>query len=503
VTRPEATSTQTTTVDVRGTSRSVAFFDPLASFVALREAYGENDLYLLESLSGPETDRRSSMIGIGRILTITVTGEKVTLDGAPQLVERVRAAWGQAGVFDTPDTLRSRKHLWDLLRAVQGIFDVSALTPEQHSGFGLFGYYGYDTTWAVEDLPMLIEHAGDTPDIVLAVYQGQLVQDLAKRRARIDTYDGGAAWAPLDVDAVLDRLTGIPLDDGTPRVPKPDNVEQPTSREHYVKGVETALEHIRAGDIYQLQLGQELRVRTTADPLAVYRRLRARNPSPYMYYVPNGPQTLIGASPELFVRLEEDLITMRPIAGTVRRGRDLAEDEMLAAQMLRDEKEVAEHIMLVDLCRNDIGRVCRTNTLEVPALLTVEAYSHVSHLVSTVIGRQMSTMDVWDIMAATFPAGTMTGAPKVRAMEIIESLETTRRGAYAGAVGQISFDGQMNLALNIRSTLYHDGVYQMRASAGIVADSQPDREWAETWQKLGAPYWAITGEEAADAGVRD
>ncbi|WP_163510874.1 anthranilate synthase component I family protein [Fodinicola acaciae] len=496
--RQDATSSSTTTVEVRGTSRSVAFFDPLASFVALREAYGDNEVYLLESLSGPETDRRSSMIGIGRILTLTVTVDQVTLDGAPALVEKVNRAWD--GIL-VDGRLKTRKHLWDLLRAVQGVFDVSALTPEQHAGFGLFGYYGYDTTWAVEDLPMLIEHTGDTPDIVLAIYQGYLLLDLAKRRARIDTYAGD--WSPLDIDGVLDKLTGIPLDDGTPRVPKPDKVEQPTTREHYVKGVETSLEHIRAGDIYQLQLGHELRVTTAADPLAVYRRLRARNPSPYMYFVPNGPQTLVGASPELFVRIEDDLITMRPIAGTVRRGRDLAEDEMLAAQMLRDEKEVAEHIMLVDLCRNDIGRVCRTNTLEVPALLTVEAYSHVSHLVSTVTGRQTATADVWDVIAATFPAGTMTGAPKVRAMEIIESLETTRRGQYAGAIGQVSFDGSVNLALNIRSTLYDSGVYHMRASAGVVADSRPDREWAETWQKLGAPYWAITGEEAADAGVRD
>ena len=216
-----------------------------------------------------------------------------------------------------------------------------------------------------------------------------------------------------------------------------------------------------------------------------------------MYLARFGAVTVIGASPEVFVRIEGDVVTMRPLAGTVPRSFDPAIDRGRAAALLADPKEVAEHIMLVDLCRNDIGRICRPGSLDVDVLMAPEAYSHVIHMVSNVTGTKDVAHDPYDVIAATFPAGTMTGAPKIRAMEIIEALETARRGLYAGAVGMIDFNGFTNLALCIRSTLHAEGAYRIRASAGVVADSVPEKEWRETLAKMGASYWAITGSEIA------
>jgi anthranilate synthase component 1 len=222
-----------------------------------------------------------------------------------------------------------------------------------------------------------------------------------------------------------------------------------------------------------------------------------------MYFAPFGDVTLIGASPETFIRVEGGTIAMRPIAGTVRRGATADEDAILISALREDEKERAEHIMLVDLCRNDIGRVCVPGTLRVDELMVVEGYSHVSHLVSHVAADVRRGVDVYDAIAATFPAGTMTGAPKVRAMEIIAELEITRRGIYAGAVGVIDFGGYANLALCIRSATHSRGHYRLRASAGVVADSKAENEWRETLKKMGAVYWAVTGEELGNEGLVD
>ena len=260
----------------------------------------------------------------------------------------------------------------------------------------------------------------------------------------------------------------------------------------YLANVEKCLKHIAVGDIYQVQIGHEWNIHSPVDPVAVYQRLRERNASPYMYLTQVGSSTVIGASPELFVRVEDGLVSMRPIAGTAPRGPD---DEARAERLRTDPKELAEHVMLVDLCRNDIGRICQRNTLAVPDQLVVERYSHVLHLVSTVTGQVEEGKDTYDIIAALFPAGTMTGAPKIRAMEIIEDTERSRRGLYAGALGLIDVGGYVNLALCIRTLIHRDGTFRTRASAGIVADSEPEREWRETLAKVGAGYWAVTGKE--------
>jgi anthranilate synthase component 1 len=280
-------------------------------------------------------------------------------------------------------------------------------------------------------------------------------------------------------------------------------VSDSVRRSDYVAGVARALHYISIGDIYQVQLGHELDIESGALPFDVYRRLRVRNPSPYMYLLPFGDTTLVGASPESFLQLEAGKIVMRPIAGTAPRGRTPAEDAELVRALQHDEKELAEHIMLVDLSRNDIGRVCKPGTLHADELLVVEQYSHVNHLVSNVTGELKPELDTFDAIAATFPAGTMTGAPKIRAMEIIEELENTRRGAYAGAVGLIDFSGYVNLALCIRSAVYRRGHYLLRASAGVVADSIADREWRETLHKMGVTYWAVTGEELGYESLPD
>ncbi|MBT2674966.1 anthranilate synthase component I family protein [Streptomyces sp. ISL-14] len=231
-----------------------------------------------------------------------------------------------------------------------------------------------------------------------------------------------------------------------------------------------------------------------------YRRLRARNPSPYMYLLPRAEGELIGASPELFFRSVDGEITMRPIAGTTRRGPDPEENDRRIKEMLASSKEQAEHIMLVDLCRNDIGRVSVPGTLPVDRLMTVEGFSHVFHLVSTVRGRLEPGTSAWDALRATFPAGTMSGAPKLRAMEIINALELQTRGSYAGAVGLVDVRGWTELALCIRMITYDAGVFSTQSSAGIVAESRVEAEWDETLAKMGAAYWALTGEELLGDG---
>jgi anthranilate synthase component 1 len=279
------------------------------------------------------------------------------------------------------------------------------------------------------------------------------------------------------------------------QVPTPSSIVDDVSPEEYIRRAELCLEHIRVGDIYQVQLGHEMTITTAADDISVYRRLRWRNPSPYMSVIPLAGRVILGASPELFIRFEDGLATMRPIAGTARRGSDEDSNAIAVERLLSDPKERAEHIMLVDLTRNDLGRVAVPMTVEVVDLMIIEAYSHMYHIVSNVTSLIVDGKDVYDVIKACFPAGTMTGAPKVRAMEIIESLVSSRRGLYAGSFGLIGFSGWSVLGLAIRMVVRSDDRYVLRASAGIVADSDPAKEWNETLTKLGATYWAVVGKE--------
>ncbi|MFF9571353.1 anthranilate synthase component I family protein [Streptomyces sp. NPDC014685] len=308
----------------------------------------------------------------------------------------------------------------------------------------------------------------------------------------------GVVTAAVTAAAALAAAGGESTEGGVlPEAPRPYRVRDTCDEETFLARVRRCLEHIGVGDIYQIQIGHRIDVATSLAPLDVYRRLRGRNPSPYMYLLPRAGRTVIGASPEVLFHTRGGTVVMRPIAGTAPRSGEEAADRARVARLLADEKERAEHIMLVDLCRNDIGRVCAPGTLQTPDLMRVETYSHVFHLVSTVQGTLEAGHDTWSVLRAAFPAGTVTGAPKIRAMEIIQELESEPRGLYAGAVGLIDLRGWSRLALCIR-TIVHDpdtGTYSTQSCAGIVADSRPRAEWHETLHKMGAAYWALTGRE--------
>ncbi|MET9630358.1 anthranilate synthase component I family protein [Lentzea sp. NPDC006480] len=451
--------------------RALPAADPLTTYLALAERFGTDEVYLLESPSGPETDCRHAVVGFGVLLTLSVYGGEVRLSGVPAVVEAVRSKLSLP--FDD---------LWEMLREAQSAFPP---TP----GFGFLSFFGYDTAHHVEELPRTIPRDHDEPDVCVVLHQGRFRFDLATGEAELLVHHSDL-WPDLDPDAVLDALRTAP-EIPAPRLPPADCVDE-TDEQTFRDNVRRALDHIAIGDIYQVQIGHELRITSTLAPIDVYRRLRERNPSPYMYLAHFAGHTVIGASPELFVRYTGGTATMRPIAGTI----PLDAGPEAAARLRADPKEIAEHVMLVDLCRNDIGRVCDRDTLDVPDMLVVDRYSHVAHLVSTVVGH-VSDVDAYEVVRALFPAGTMTGAPKIRAMEIIESIETSRRGLYAGALGLVDFDGTLNLALCIRSLTHSGSTYRTRASAGVVADSDPGQEWRETLVKMSAAYWAVTGEELA------
>jgi anthranilate synthase component I len=279
--------------------------------------------------------------------------------------------------------------------------------------------------------------------------------------------------------------------------PVRSNVE----KEMFLKNVERCRGYIVAGDIYQVQIAQRFQQRTTAHPFSVYRALRVVNPSPYMYYLAMGDSYIVGASPEMLVRVEDGLAETHPIAGTRRRGRDEADESRMEEELNTDKKERAEHIMLVDLARNDIGRIASPGTVKVTELMAVEKYSHVMHLVSHVTGRLRPDLTSYDVLRANFPAGTVTGAPKIRAMEIIAELEQDRRGPYAGAVGYFDFSGNLDSAITIRTIVMKDGIAYAQAAGGIVYDSVPDLEYMESGNKARAMLKAIAKAEEVEEGL--
>lgn len=469
-------------------------FDPLSTFAKYRSEGADTESYLLESLAGPTSDARLSMIGFAPLFSVELRGRQVTFQGSEEVISVVMDRCAENG-FITPArhvvSLSSSEHIWPLLRTIECVFDLSVLPYQSWKTFGWFGYLGYDIAGSIEKLPRIISDGPDHPDLRLTVFQGELALNHSSGSATLRWFRPlGSAASAVDsrLQWMKQSISPWTVSTSPVSVPPPNEIISTIDREQYEEKVRAALEHIYAGDIYQVQLGHEVRIRSQADPFDVYQRLRSRNPSPYMYFASVGDTTLIGASPELFVRCEQAKVTMRPIAGTKTAGSDRSD-------FVNDEKEVAEHVMLVDLCRNDLSRVIEANSLEVENLFSVEDYSHVCHLVSTVSGRRRASADKYEIVASGFPAGTMTGAPKIRAMEIIEDLEVSRRGLYAGAVGKISFQGEINLALCIRSAFLKDGIYSLRASAGVVADSTPEGEWEETWNKMAACYWALTGSE--------
>lgn len=469
--------------------------DPLQLYTALRARTGD-DVFLLESLAAPEQDGNGAVVGHGRLAELQVHADRVTVDGvATAVVAGLRAVADDLGMAELPGGARAladADQVWELLRAAQRAFAVETGVPTDSYAFGFLTTVGYGAAWHMERLPERSADGG--PDLVLTLFREVVRYDLDAGTAHLLTARS-EHFPPAAPDTVASAVAGLRPAGPLPEAPAPRSVRDSTDERTFLGQVERCLAHIGVGDIYQIQIGHRIEVNTELTPLDVYRRLRHRNPSPYMYLVPRDGSTLIGASPEVLYRIEGDRIVMRPIAGTTPRSGDPAVDGPRIEALRASEKERAEHVMLVDLCRNDIGRVSLPGTLDVERLMTVETYSHVFHLVSTVEGTLAPGEDTWSALRATFPAGTVTGAPKIRAMEIIEELESEPRRMYAGAVGLVDARGWSRLALCIR-TIAHDGTtYATQSCAGIVADSVPLAEWHETLHKMGAAYWALTGEE--------
>ncbi|MGW2816457.1 anthranilate synthase component I family protein [Streptomyces sp. NPDC001415] len=502
-------------IPVRVVSEELPQVDALGLYEALARTREQGDVYLFESLDGPDQDRHYAAVGYGRLAELRVHADRLELVAAGPLGDRLAAALSVttgepgavAGATDAAGATGVVRQwavgdsgtVWRVLRAVQALFDVDTTVPTGTFAFGFLTTLSYEAAWAMEELPSSQPESG-LPRCTLTLFKDTVWYDLKSGRVHHLAADGPqlapeeAGHPPLRtvVDSVRARGAS---DERIPEAPVASSVHDTVDEATFIERAERCLHHIGIGDSYQIQIGHRIDVETELTPLEVYRRLRHRNPSPYMYLVPWAGRTVIGASPELFIRVEDDAISMRPIAGTARRAADPDEDARRVAELRDSAKEQAEHVMLVDLCRNDIGRVCEPGTLSVDTMMEVEPFAYVHHLVSTVSGKVRSGTDVWAAICATFPAGTMTGAPKLRAMEIINDVEDHPRGIYAGALGLVDVRGFAVLALCIR-TAVHDGVrYSTQASAGMVADSEPAAEWRETLAKLSATYWALTGEE--------
>ncbi|WP_223297572.1 anthranilate synthase component I family protein [Catenulispora acidiphila] len=476
--------------------------NPLQTYEELLRDRPGHDVFLFESPAGPVQDRRWAAVGWDRLAEIRLYAGRVELTAGAALgdllAETVSAeagppkeAYDGIRVWDAsaPETR------WRLLAAITEAFDVDTDLGQDTFAFGFLTVLSYEAAWDIEDIPQTQQDA-DMPRCTLALFRNTVWYDQHSGGVRLLSASGPHFPAAGSEQALTPAAaSGESEPSIIPAAPAPRSVTDNVEQETFTGRVERCLRHIGVGDSYQIQIGHRIDVETDLTPVEVYKRLRHRNPSPYMYLTPWSGRTVIGASPELFFRIEGRRILMRPIAGTAPRAADPAEDERRVAELRASAKEQAEHVMLVDLCRNDIGRVCVPGTLQVETMMEVEPFAYVHHLVSTVSGDLEDGVGVWEAVRATFPAGTMTGAPKVRAMEIINEIEDDPRGAYAGALGLIDVRGFAVLALCIRTTVHDGRAYSTQASAGVVADSVPASEWRETLAKMSATYWALTGEE--------
>lgn len=442
--------------------------------------------YLLESVQGGERFGRYSFIGLPAVTRIEVYGDHIGVINNSERQE-----------IEAADPLA-------FIESYLSRFKVSPYPGLPRFCGGLVGYFGYDVVRYIER--RLADRATpdtlDTPDILLLLSEELGVVDNLSGKLYLIVYaDPGmddaysAAKKRLkELLAKLRRPVEIPVEE--PR--KPGEAISEFQESDFIAAVERAKRYIFDGDIMQVVLSQRTSKPYGASPLALYRALRSLNPSPYMFYYHFGDFHVVGASPEILVRLEGETVTVRPIAGTRPRGKTAPEDAALAADLLADPKERAEHLMLMDLGRNDVGRVAQIGTVAVTENMQIEHYSHVMHIVSNVDGKLKPGLKAMDVLRATFPAGTVSGAPKVRAMEIIDELEISRRGIYAGAVGYLGFNGDMDLAIAIRTGVIKENRLHVQAGAGIVADSVPRNEWIETQNKAKA---LLRAAEIAESGL--
>jgi anthranilate synthase component 1 len=449
---------------------------PLSLYLKL--AAGRPHSFLLESVVGGERFGRYSFIGLPARTRVQARGfrTEVVTDG-----EVVEVHEGNP---------------LDFVAAYQARFKVALRPGLPRFCGGLAGYFGYDAVRYIEPRLAHTDKPGGlpVPDVLLLQTEELAVIDNLSGRLYLIVYaDPGQpeAWfrAKRRLGELVDRLR---FSTSAPAVRRGPSyaVEREFDRADYLRAVARAKEYIAAGDMMQVQVGQRLKKRYTESPLSLYRALRSLNPSPYMYYYDMGEFQIVGASPEILVRQEHtpegDKVTIRPLAGTRPRGATPEQDKALEAELSSDPKERAEHLMLIDLARNDIGRIARTGSVKVTDAFVIERYSHVMHIVSNVEGLLQPGLSSLDVLRATFPAGTLTGAPKIRAMEIIDELEPVKRGIYGGACGYLSFAGDMDLAIAIRTGIVHQNTLYVQAAAGVVADSVPELEWKETEAKARA-----------------
>ena len=443
--------------------------------------------YLLESVQGGERFGRYSIIGLAAPTRIVVNRHEVLVVTANRIAEREN---------DTNPL--------DFIGNYMKRFRAAPIAGLPRFCGGLVGCFGYDTVRYVEK--KLTRTAKNdslgTPDIVLLLSEEIAVVDNLSGKLTLVVYaEPGVPGAYQKAQARLRELLAKlrqPVEIPTEK-PKPSEAAVSLFGEaQYKQAVLKAKQYITDGDIMQVVLSQRMTKPFGASPMALYRSLRSLNPSPYMFYFDFEDFHVVGASPEILVRLEGDTVTVRPIAGTRKRGASFDEDQALAAELMADEKECAEHLQLLDLGRNDVGRVARVGTVKMTEKMIIERYSHVMHMVSNVEGKLQSGLNALDVLKATFPAGTVSGAPKVRAMEIIDELEPVKRGIYAGAVGYIGFHGDMDLAIAIRTAVLKGGQLYVQAGGGIVADSVPESEWQETQNKARA---VLRAAELAENGL--
>ena len=442
--------------------------------------------FLLESMEGEEKIARYSILGFDPFLHFQSKGDCVTIS----MEEK---------------TMREQGDPIDLLKSLVSRIQMKEPNIPVRFFSGGVGYFSYDMVRFFEALPDSNPDELDIPDCYFLFPRIVVIFDYLLQSLHM-IYNGTSEENDQGreaLEAVAKTVEHLKRQGNTTREHrlidgKPTDLQSNLSQAQFERMVERAREYILAGDVFQVVLSQRFSLHISSDPVDIFRVLRTTNPSPYMYYLNFSHLRIIGSSPEILVRVEDGLVETRPLAGTRPRGDTPKMDDELTQELRGDEKERAEHIMLVDLGRNDIGRVCEYGNVAVTKLLDVEKYSHVMHLVSNVVGKLRRDRDVFDVLRATFPAGTVSGAPKVRAMEIIDELEPTRRGIYAGAIGYVSFAGNLDTCIAIRTIVVKDDTAFIQAGAGIVADSVPEREYQETLDKAHALLRAI---ECAHAGL--
>ena len=467
------------------------YADMVTPITIFKQLEREHFCFLLESVEGGEKWARYSFIGRNPFLTIKSYGNKIIIDKRDRGIEETEG------------------NPIEVIKSIIGQYNGAVIPNMPRFNGGAVGFFGYDLIRHYEKLPNMVDDDMKLPECHFMFTDEVVAFDHMKQKIFIIVNMHVDGEVEALYSQTVERIKRI-YEEIASKVVSGNSINQKTyentnkeintksniTKEKFCENVKTAKEYIKDGDIFQVVLSQRLMVETQIEPFNVYRSLRLLNPSPYMYYLKFDEYTIAGASPEMLVRVENKTVETCPIAGTRKRGADEQEDLMLEKELLSDQKELSEHTMLIDLGRNDIGRVAKFGTVRTENLMHIERYSHVMHIVSNVIGKMRDDKTPFDALMSVLPAGTLSGAPKVRAMEVIEELETTKRGTYGGAIGYLSFNGNLDSCITIRTVVFQNGKAYIQAGGGIVADSVPENEYEESLNKAMALLKAI--KEAGD-----